>query len=272
MTASLTRGAPGSNGVDGRDGASAYELALDAGFIGDVNDWLASLVGPAGRDGANGRDGAAGANGTNGTNGRDGAQGIPGPEGPAGPTGLRSWMPTGAITETRTPLEAATLQTITTGATGVMRLIGGLTLPAGEPVSSFSLFSGTTAGAGLTHSFLAVYDLAFNLLCTTEDITTAAWAASTLRTWRIATALRGLVPGGTFTAPDDLDVYLGLVNIGSTMPTLTGANTASALNSLTPRRNAAVTGLTLTGVADIPGPITQPLGGGQTGNPWGYCS
>jgi hypothetical protein len=43
--------------VDGADGASAYEIAVANGFVGDEAAWLASLIGPAGADGA---DGAAG--------------------------------------------------------------------------------------------------------------------------------------------------------------------------------------------------------------------
>lgn len=53
-------------GLRGPRGASAYELAVAAGFGGTMEDWLASLVGPqgeAGADGADGQDGAAGADG-----------------------------------------------------------------------------------------------------------------------------------------------------------------------------------------------------------------
>ena len=65
-------------GVAGADGASAYEIAVAAGFVGDEAAWLASLVGaqgPAGPAGAAGADGA------------DGAQGPQGPQGPAGADG-----------------------------------------------------------------------------------------------------------------------------------------------------------------------------------------
>lgn len=46
-------GAPGSDGApgnDGSDGASAYEIAVANGFVGDEAAWLESLVGPAGAD------------------------------------------------------------------------------------------------------------------------------------------------------------------------------------------------------------------------------
>lgn len=50
----------GQDGADGADGASAYDVAVEEGFVGSKSEWLASLVGAAG---------AAGANGTNGSDG-----------------------------------------------------------------------------------------------------------------------------------------------------------------------------------------------------------
>ncbi|ALM38240.1 collagen-like protein [Streptomyces sp. FR-008] len=41
-------------------GDSAYEVALDAGFVGTVEQWLASLVGPQGEQGDQGEQGATG--------------------------------------------------------------------------------------------------------------------------------------------------------------------------------------------------------------------
>lgn len=43
---------PGNLITGGRDGKSAYEVAVDAGFVGTVEEWLASLVGPKGNTGA----------------------------------------------------------------------------------------------------------------------------------------------------------------------------------------------------------------------------
>lgn len=50
----------GQDGADGSDGASAYDVAVEEGFVGSKSEWLASLVGATG---------AAGANGTNGSDG-----------------------------------------------------------------------------------------------------------------------------------------------------------------------------------------------------------
>ena len=57
------QGVPGTNGADG---ASAYQIALQQGFVGTEAQWLASLKGA---DGAPGQDG------------QDGAPGLPGPAG-----------------------------------------------------------------------------------------------------------------------------------------------------------------------------------------------
>jgi hypothetical protein len=45
-----TNGTNGTDGTDGEDGLSAYELAVAAGFVGDVTAWLASLEGDSAYD------------------------------------------------------------------------------------------------------------------------------------------------------------------------------------------------------------------------------
>ena len=40
--------------IIGIDGASAYELAVENGFVGTVEEWLASLKGKDGKDGQDG--------------------------------------------------------------------------------------------------------------------------------------------------------------------------------------------------------------------------
>ncbi|WP_407933274.1 autotransporter outer membrane beta-barrel domain-containing protein, partial [Aequorivita sinensis] len=51
----------GPQGPAGEDGKSAYEIALENGFVGTVTEWLESLKGA---DGANGADGADGQDGS----------------------------------------------------------------------------------------------------------------------------------------------------------------------------------------------------------------
>ncbi|MDT0553971.1 hypothetical protein RM519_11985, partial [Urechidicola sp. P050] len=89
-------GADGADGSNGIDGKSAYEVAVDDGFVGDETAWLASLegtdgadgaIGPQGPAGVDGSDGAQGPQGNPGVDGTDGAQGDPGADGATGPQG-----------------------------------------------------------------------------------------------------------------------------------------------------------------------------------------
>lgn len=47
-------GAPGADGEDGADGLSAYQIAVNYGYEGTVQEWLASLEGNDGDDGTDG--------------------------------------------------------------------------------------------------------------------------------------------------------------------------------------------------------------------------
>ena len=61
-----------------QDGKSAYDIAVDNGFKGTEQEWLASLNG---KDGVNGRDGYTPVKGVDyfdGSNGKDGKNGIDG--------------------------------------------------------------------------------------------------------------------------------------------------------------------------------------------------
>ena len=71
-------------GTVGPDGKSAYQVALDEGFVGTELQWLATLVGPQGATGATGATGAAGQNGSDGEKGDTGLQGLPGVNGSNG--------------------------------------------------------------------------------------------------------------------------------------------------------------------------------------------
>ena len=51
----------GGGGGTGKNGKSAYELAVENGFSGTVDEWLESLKGQPGKDGINGADGKDGA-------------------------------------------------------------------------------------------------------------------------------------------------------------------------------------------------------------------
>ena len=71
-------------GANGKDSRSAYEIAIENGFVGTVAEWLESLKGRDSKDGLPGKDGKDGADGLpgkDGTNGKDGRDGIDGKDG-----------------------------------------------------------------------------------------------------------------------------------------------------------------------------------------------
>ncbi len=75
----------------GKDGKSAYEIAVEHGFVGTETEWLESLKGVDGKDGVNGKDGCDGRNGVDGLpgkDGKDGADGVPGHNGADGKNGV----------------------------------------------------------------------------------------------------------------------------------------------------------------------------------------
>lgn len=53
-------GRPGTDGSNGDDGLSAYEVAVENGFVGDEATWLASLIGDKGDKGDTGDQGEQG--------------------------------------------------------------------------------------------------------------------------------------------------------------------------------------------------------------------
>ena len=76
-----------SGGGNSSNGKSAYEIAVDDGFIGTVQDWLNSLIGQPGERGIDGAQGPAGEDGLPGPRGEVGPAGKDGIEGPVGPAG-----------------------------------------------------------------------------------------------------------------------------------------------------------------------------------------
>lgn len=82
-------GADGAQGSQGAEGLSAYEVAVQAGFVGTEAEWLASLVGPQGAQGETGPTGPQGPQGPAGPQGPQGLKGDTGDTGPQGPMGLQ---------------------------------------------------------------------------------------------------------------------------------------------------------------------------------------
>ena len=77
----------GSTGESGADGKSAYQIALDNGFVGSQSEWLASLKGDKGDKGEKGDTGEQGLRGEQGIQGIQGAKGDKGDPGAPGKDG-----------------------------------------------------------------------------------------------------------------------------------------------------------------------------------------
>ena len=110
------QGEQGPAGQDGAPGKSAYEIAVEDGFSGNVYEWLESLKGDPGEDGKNAYELAVEA-GFTGTSAEwlDSLVGPQGPEGPSGASGASGFSPTVSTTP------------ITTGTSGTQVTITDLT-------------------------------------------------------------------------------------------------------------------------------------------------
>lgn len=75
-------------GPQGDPGKSAYQHAVDNGFVGSEQEWLASLKGPKGDQGLKGDPGEKGDTGLKGETGDIGPTGPPGPKGDPGKDGF----------------------------------------------------------------------------------------------------------------------------------------------------------------------------------------
>lgn len=74
----------GAGALKGDKGDSAYQIAVNQGFDGTVDEWLASLKGEKGEQGIQGDRGLQGAQGEAGAQGIQGIQGIQGEKGDDG--------------------------------------------------------------------------------------------------------------------------------------------------------------------------------------------
>lgn len=70
-------------------GLSAYQIAVNRGFIGTEDEWLLSLKGPQGNNGAEGPQGTPGPRGDQGIQGPAGPKGDRGDTGAQGPVGIK---------------------------------------------------------------------------------------------------------------------------------------------------------------------------------------
>ena len=97
----------------GDPGKSAYQTAVDCGFEGTEEEWLASLVGPQGPQGIQGPQGSTGPRGERGEPGPTGSTGPQGPAGPQGQTGPQGVAGNDGFSPTATVTKSGSVATIT---------------------------------------------------------------------------------------------------------------------------------------------------------------
>lgn len=94
-------------------GLALYEMWLEAGNTGTLEDFLATLVGTDGIDGVDGADGTDGVDGTNGTDGADGTNGTDGADGTNGTDGISiTWLGDFAVAPVSPNLNEAYYDTV----------------------------------------------------------------------------------------------------------------------------------------------------------------
>lgn len=86
----MASGQAGPQGPPGPAGKSAYQVALDNGYVGTQEEWLETLVGPQGDPGPQGIQGQQGPQGNAGATGAKGDTGLTGSRGLPGPAGVSS--------------------------------------------------------------------------------------------------------------------------------------------------------------------------------------
>lgn len=136
------------------------------------------------------------------------------PAWPAAPvvSPLSPWRPQGALGET-IPFAGAGANTAGP-ASGTLLLAGGITLPAGQQTSGCRWISGTTPAGAPTRQWACLVrasDLA--VLAKSADAGAAAWAATTLKSFAWTTP---------YAPVTDEPVYVGLVVVATTPPSLRG--------------------------------------------------
>ena len=124
-------------------------------------------------------------------------------------------------------------------------------LPKGTVITSITFVSGATALATGTHQQFGLYDSAVNLLGSTTDDTSTAWAANTAKTL-------SLTPG-TFTTTYSGLHYVAVLIAATTVPSLIAAGALqTGVQSIAPLMSANAT---QTGLTALPSTLTMAAAG-----------
>jgi len=130
-------------------------------------------------------------------------------------------------------------------------------LPAGVTINSISFWSATTAAGTPTNQLFGLFDSSYNLLRSSTNDTTTAWAANSKKTLSLTS---------TFTTTYSGLHYLGIMVTATTVPTIKGntAKVGGQLNAAAPSMGGtSTTGLTtaLPATAAAPGTVTTSFWG-----------
>lgn len=162
---------------------------------------------------------------------------------------------TGALYET---FDRNLCDEVNTAALSSGRLsLAAIYLPAGTTINSISFWSATTALATGTNQLFGLYDQNLNLLRSSTNDTSTAWAANSRKTLSLTSA---------FTTTYSGIHYLGIMVAATTVPTLKGntAKTGGQLNAGAPSMGGTSnTGLTtaLPATANAPATVTTSIWG-----------
>lgn len=149
---------------------------------------------------------------------------------------VTAWLPSGAKQSTIPGGRTTALSSGGVLVSGRLTLAGGIVLPAGETISSISFVAGGTGASAPTNQWFCLIDQALNVLAMTVDDTTAPWSFDSVKTLAIS---------GGYTPVVDTPVYLGVVVVATTVPTLQQVGVSSAAARVAPIMAAtANTGLT----------------------------
>lgn len=161
-------------------------------------------------------------------------------------SGLNQYVLTGALYETidRNICTETNTSLLSSGRLSLQAIW----LPAGITINSISFWSATTAGASLTNQLFGLYDSSRNLLATSVNDTSTAWAANSKKTLALSSAFTTTYAGIH---------YLAIMVTATTVPTMKGntARTDGSLAAGAPSMGGTSnTGLTTT----LPNPANAP--------------
>jgi hypothetical protein len=168
-------------------------------------------------------------------------------------------LPSGALTQTIPRWTAvANLATLTSGTL----VLSAVRLQAGTTVNSISWLSRTTALAGGSNQWFALFNANRQCLAVTNDATSAAWASNSVKTLSL-TSPYNVTTTGTY--------YIGIMVNAATPPSLSGlANASTSMTGIAPiLLGTSNTGLTTPFTV---GNTATALSAISTGVPYAYVS